>query len=118
MDIADTIKFRDICKMMERVKAAKNTQRKEIVLKRYYESFTKHRESFRQKSGVLVDDAEDGNSSFYSVLRLLIPSADRARDNYGLQITALGRLYTRVLQLAKDCTCQVIFPKYGLKCFP
>ncbi|KAM8718835.1 hypothetical protein ACLKA7_001529 [Drosophila subpalustris] len=88
--------------MMERVKAAKNTQRKEIVLKRYYESFSKHRESFRQKSGVAVDHEEDGTSSFYSVLRLLIPGADKARDNYGLQITVLGRLYTRVLQLAND----------------
>ncbi|KAH8387859.1 hypothetical protein KR093_009908, partial [Drosophila rubida] len=102
MDIAETIKFRDICKMMERVKGAKNIPRKELILRRYYESFCKHRESFRQGANVTAAQAEDGSSSFYSVLRLLIPSADRGRDNYGLQITALGRLYTRVLQLAKD----------------
>ncbi|XP_062139065.1 DNA ligase 4 [Drosophila sulfurigaster albostrigata] len=101
-DIANTIKFRDICKMMERVKAAKNTQRKELILRRYYESFCKHRTAFRQSVNVTAAQAEDGRSSFYSVLRLLIPSADRGRDNYGLQITALGRLYTRVLQLPKD----------------
>ncbi|EDW00339.1 DNA ligase 4 [Drosophila grimshawi] len=102
MDISDTIKFRDICTMMERVKVAKNTQRKEIVLKRYYDSFSKHREAFRQNAGLTAKQSEDGKSSFYPVLRLLLPGADNSRDNYGLQITALGRLYTRVLQLPKD----------------
>ncbi|ALC48644.1 Lig4 [Drosophila busckii] len=102
MDIASTIKFRDICEMMEKVKAARNTQRKEIVLKRYYESFCKHRLAFRQSAGLTENDPEEGNSSFYAVLRLLIPGADTARDNYGLQITNLGRIYTSVLQLAAD----------------
>ncbi|XP_068154821.1 LOW QUALITY PROTEIN: DNA ligase 4, partial [Drosophila tropicalis] len=110
MDIASTIKFRDICKMFEQVKSQKNQQRKELVLKRYYESFQRHRQSFRQtceeqndqNQRTETNSVENGSSSFYSVLRLLLPSADTARDNYGLQITALGRLYTRVLQLAKD----------------
>ncbi|XP_064536990.1 DNA ligase 4 [Drosophila montana] len=102
MDISSTIKFRDICTMMERVKVAKNMQRKELILKRYYDSFCKHRETFRQNASLTGNQVEDGASSFYPVLRLLIPGADTSRDNYGLQITALGRLYTRVLQLAKD----------------
>ncbi|XP_023176377.2 DNA ligase 4 [Drosophila hydei] len=102
MDISSTIKFRDICTMMKRVKEAKNTQRKELILKRYYTSFCKHRESFRQGANLTVNQAEDGSSSFFPVLRLLLPGADTSRDNYGLQITALGRLYSRVLQVSKD----------------
>lgn len=103
MDISNTIKFRDICTMMQRVKEAKNAQRKEIVLKRYYDSFCKHREAFRQGANLTSNQTEDGATSFYPVLRLLLPGADTARDNYGLQITALGRLYSRILQVAKDC---------------
>lgn len=103
MDIASTIKFRDICKMLERVKMAKNLKRKEILLGRYYESFCQHRELFRRNINLTSDVVENGSTSFFSVLRLLLPDADKSRDNYGLQITALGRLYTNVLQLANDC---------------
>ncbi|KAH8409017.1 hypothetical protein KR009_005324 [Drosophila setifemur] len=101
-DIASTIKFRDICDLFEKLKATKKLANKEDVLKCYYESFCRHRESFRQQYGLSDDEGETGASSFYSVLRLLLPSADTHRDNYGLQITALGRLYIRVLQLASD----------------
>ncbi|KAH8289775.1 hypothetical protein KR054_010784 [Drosophila jambulina] len=102
VDIASTIKFRDICDLFEKLKATKKVANKEDVLKSYYESFCRHRESFRKETGLSDDQVESGASSFYSVLRLLLPSADTGRDNYGLQITALGRLYIRVLQLAKD----------------
>ncbi|XP_017138279.1 DNA ligase 4 [Drosophila miranda] len=102
MDIATTVKFRDVCELFEKVKAAKKVQDKEDVLRSYYESFCRHREAFRQAAGLTDEQSENGSSSFHSVLRLLLPSADTRRDNYGLQITALGRLYTRVLQLTRD----------------
>lgn len=78
-------------------------QEKEVLLRRYYESFCHHRETFRRNIYVTTDKAEDGNTSFFSVLRLLLPDADKTRMNYGLQITTLGRLYANVLQLANDC---------------
>ncbi|KAH8271125.1 hypothetical protein KR018_000680 [Drosophila ironensis] len=107
-DIARTIKFRDICDLFEKLKATKKLANKEELLKSYYASFRRHRESFRRQSGLLDAQAETGESSFYPVLRLLLPSADTRRDTYGLQITALGRLYTRVLQLAADSTDAVM----------
>nr|AAM51029.1 RH46576p [Drosophila melanogaster] len=102
VDIASTIKFRDICSLFEKIKATQKVANKEEVLKSYYESFCRHRESFRRQTGLNNDQPEDGASSFYSVLRLLLPGADTGRDTYGLQITALGRLYIRVLQLPTD----------------
>ncbi|XP_034671871.1 DNA ligase 4 [Drosophila subobscura] len=102
MDIATSIKFCDVCELFEKVKATEKIQDKEDVLKSYYESFCRHREAFRQAAGLTDDPSENGSSSFHSVLRLLLPSADTRRDNYGLQITALGRLYTRVLQLTRE----------------
>ncbi|XP_017055785.1 DNA ligase 4 [Drosophila ficusphila] len=102
VDIASTIKFRDICDLFEKLKATKKVVNKEEILKSYYESFCRHRESFRQQTGLTDDQPESGASSFYSVLRLLLPGADTGRDTYGLQITALGRLYIRVLQLPVD----------------
>ncbi|KAI8034707.1 DNA ligase 4 [Drosophila gunungcola] len=102
IDIASTIKFRDICDLFEKLKATKKVVNKEEVLKSYYESFCRHRESFRRQTGLTDDQAENGVSSFHSVLRLLLPGADTGRDSYGLQITALGRLYIRVLQLPVD----------------
>lgn len=111
VDIASTIKFRDICDLFEKLKATKKVANKEDVLKCYYESFCRHRESFRKQTGLTDDDVENGTSSFYSVLRLLLPSADTGRDNYGLQITALGRLYIRVLQLARDCELGIAVEK-------
>ncbi|XP_017016094.2 DNA ligase 4 [Drosophila takahashii] len=101
-DIASTIKFRDICDLFEKLKATRKVANKEEVLKSYYESFCRHRESFRRQTGLTDDQAENGVSSFYSVLRLLLPGADTGRDTYGLQITALGRLYIKVLQLPGD----------------
>ncbi|EDV38307.1 uncharacterized protein Dana_GF21760 [Drosophila ananassae] len=101
-DIARTIKFRDICDLFEKLKATKKVVNKEDVLKSYYESFCRHRDSFRRETGLTDEQEETGESSFYPILRLLLPSADTKRDNYGLQITALGRLYIRVLQLATD----------------
>lgn len=103
MDIACTIKYKDICKMFERIRMAKTMQRKVVLLRRYYESFCQHRESFRRNVNLTIDEAETGTTSFFSVLRLLLPDADKTRMNYGLQITALGRLYINVLQLANDC---------------
>lgn len=40
--------------------------------------------------------------SFYPVLRCLVPGADNARGNYGIQLTTMGRLYIKVLNLAPN----------------
>ncbi|XP_054729929.1 DNA ligase 4-like [Anastrepha obliqua] len=102
MDISKNIKFADICSMLDKVKNAKNQASKEKILRRYYESFLKFRQIFRKEQGIPVDSPEDGSSSFFCVLRCLIPREDMSRKAYGLQITTLGSVYSDVLQLSKD----------------
>ncbi|XP_036318906.1 DNA ligase 4 [Rhagoletis pomonella] len=102
MDISKNIKFADICSMLDKVKNAKNQASKEKILRRYYESFQKFRQIFRKEQGVPPECPEDGSSSFFSVLRCLIPRDDMSRKAYGLQITTLGNVYIDVLQLPKD----------------
>lgn len=46
---------------------------------------------------------KDGRSSFYCILRCLIPKADTARQSYGLQMPTLGRVYIKALQLSAQC---------------
>ncbi|XP_037936936.1 DNA ligase 4-like [Teleopsis dalmanni] len=102
MDISESIKFKDICSMLEKVKNAVNVAAKEKYLRRYYDSFCKYRHNYRQENGIGEDDSEEGNTSFYCVLRCLIPGSDSVRPPYGLQITSLGKVYIKVLQLSED----------------
>lgn len=46
---------------------------------------------------------QDGCSSFYCVLRCLIPGADKGRPSYGFQIHSLGKVYMKILQLGANC---------------
>ncbi|XP_067641876.1 DNA ligase 4 [Eurosta solidaginis] len=102
MDISKNIKFADICSMLDKVKNSKNQETKEKILRRYYESFLKFRQVFRKEQAVPADSPEDGSSSFFTVLRCLIPREDMSRKAYGLQITSLGSVYIDVLNLPKD----------------
>ncbi|XP_012162319.1 DNA ligase 4 [Ceratitis capitata] len=102
MDISKNIKFADICSMLDKVKNSKNQESKEKVIRRYYDSFQKFRQIFREKQGLAANCPDDGETSFYSVLRCLIPREDLSRKPYGLQISTLSSVYIEVLQLAKD----------------
>lgn len=102
MDISKNMRFAHICVMFERVKKAKNQASKEKIIRAYYYSFQEFRKSLRDTAGLTAADPEDGCSSFFCVLRCLIPREDMSRKAYGLQITTLGSVYTEVLQLNKD----------------
>lgn len=49
MEIADTIKFRQICSMLSKIKNTNNKEKKTKIIKEYYDSFCKHREAFREE---------------------------------------------------------------------
>ncbi|XP_037824188.1 DNA ligase 4 [Lucilia sericata] len=102
MEIADTIKFRDICSMLNKIKEYENKDKKAKIVKQYYDSFCKHREKFREQQQWKPEMEEDGRSSFYCVLRCLIPNADMARPPYGLQIPSLGKVFIKILQLGSE----------------
>ena len=40
--------------------------------------------------------------TFFSVMRLLVPQADKSRPAYGLKETALAKQYIDILNIAKD----------------
>uniref|UniRef100_A0A1I8PP02 DNA ligase 4 n=1 Tax=Stomoxys calcitrans TaxID=35570 RepID=A0A1I8PP02_STOCA len=102
MEISETIKFRDICLILNRIAKTDNKDKKGRIVKQYYESFCKHRERFREEQKMKPDEPETGRSSFYCILRCLIPNADMARSPYGLKIHTLGRVYIKVLQLGSE----------------
>ncbi|XP_061401399.1 DNA ligase 4-like, partial [Musca vetustissima] len=102
MEISETIKFRDICSLLNRVSKTNNKDKKCRIIKQYYASFCKHRERFREEQKMKPDMPEDGRSSFYCILRCLIPKSDNAREPYGLQVPTLGRVYIKVLQLSSQ----------------
>lgn len=102
MDISRNIKFSDTCIMLQRIKKATNQASKEKLIRRYYDSFQKFRQIFRDRVGLTAADPEEGGTSFFCILRCLIPREDMSRKAYGLQITTLGCVYTEVLQLNKD----------------
>lgn len=60
MEIADTIKFRDICSMLKKIKDTNNKDKKSKIVKQYYESFCKHREKFREEQQWKPDMPEVG----------------------------------------------------------
>lgn len=58
MDISETIKFRDICFMLNKIKNTENKDKKAKIIKQYYESFCKHRQKFREEQQLKPDMAE------------------------------------------------------------
>ncbi|XP_018798051.1 PREDICTED: DNA ligase 4 [Bactrocera latifrons] len=102
MDISKNIKFCETCTMLQRIQKAQSPAAKEKLVRHYYESFQKFRLLFRERVGLTAADREDGGTSFYCILRCLVPREDMSRKAYGLQVSTLGSVYTEVLQLNKD----------------
>lgn len=58
MDISETIKFRDVCVILNRIAKTENKDKKGRIVKQYYESFCKHREKFREEQKLKPDMPE------------------------------------------------------------
>ncbi|TMW39261.1 hypothetical protein DOY81_015659, partial [Sarcophaga bullata] len=87
--------------MLSKIKNTNNKEKKAKIVKEYYDSFCKHRQAFREEQQWKPEMEEDGRSSYYCILRCLIPNADMARPAYGLQIPTLGKVYIKVLQVRR-----------------
>lgn len=64
MDISETIKFRDICSLLNRVRKTDNKDKKCRIIKQYYASFCKHRERFREEQKLKPDMPEVSDLDF------------------------------------------------------
>ncbi|KAL9877806.1 DNA ligase 4 [Glossina fuscipes] len=102
MEIAEKINFSVICSILQKIKDTNNKEKKLRYIEEYYKSFCKYREQFRLENHLKPEVEEDGSSSFYCVLRCLIPGADKGRPSYGLQIPSLGKVYMKILQLGAN----------------
>lgn len=95
-NIGASIKFAGFVDFLERLSTAKTVPQKIAQLRKYYASFCEFRQQFCERFRTNpLDDAD--NSSFFPVLRLLLPALDAERDACGLQTTMLGKLLVRLL---------------------
>ncbi|KAL5243761.1 hypothetical protein ACI65C_011171 [Semiaphis heraclei] len=86
------IPFELFCRVCEDIYNAKN-ENKVLILKKF---ISKCRGSIEKSDNLNIED------TFYPALRLLIPVADKQRGAYGVKEAALGKLYVKILCLAKD----------------
>ncbi|XP_058813834.1 DNA ligase 4 [Topomyia yanbarensis] len=94
--ISQHVKFSEISAMLEKVKeAAKVPSKRDQVLRRYFASFSQFQREYRQKYG------DTGRSTIFPILRLLLPTADRERDSYGLRIKSLRDMYIKILGISE-----------------
>ncbi|XP_045490979.1 DNA ligase 4-like isoform X2 [Colias croceus] len=90
---ANDILFRELCTLLEQLsKRKKHRQDQDKMLSNFINDF-------RINSGKVTDKK---NSSFFPVLRLLLPDRDRERSPYNLKETKLGSLLVKVLSLNKQ----------------
>lgn len=95
-DISSHINFSVITEIFEKVSQSSSITHKADILKRYIESFQKFRKSY------LTDhkgNAKSANTTFFAILRLLLPQYDRDRESYGIKVTTLGKIYVRLLAI-------------------
>ncbi|KAJ6639658.1 DNA ligase 4 [Pseudolycoriella hygida] len=89
-DISTKVKFSKVSGTLERIHGAKTLPKKVSILKGYFESFREFQSTFTSTEANCY-------SSFYPVLRLILPKQDRDRDSYGIKTFAIGKIYVRIL---------------------
>ncbi|CAK1540220.1 unnamed protein product [Leptosia nina] len=90
---ANDILFEDFCSILEQLsKRKKQKQDQDRILNNFIHDF-------RIKAGKVTNKK---NSTFFPILRLLLPDRDRERNPYNLKETKLGALLVKVLSLNKQ----------------
>lgn len=90
VNIASQIPFSDLCKLCEKISSARKDQKQQI-LKKYLNYFR----DFAEKN-------PEANTSFYPIMRLLLPQLDRERSAYGVKENTLAHIYIKILCLPKE----------------
>lgn len=89
MNVVDTIKFIDFCKLLDRIKYSRKQNEKENNLKKFLGEL---------RSKIQNDSSLDKN--LYQVMRLLLPKLERERGPYGLKEAAMAKIIIRALGLS------------------
>ena len=95
--IASIFPFETFCKFLEQVSLMKCTRKRKHSISAFIQRWgLKYRELVGNTGPVA-----GGLGSFYPVLRLLIPSADRARAAYGIGEPTMARILVKAFGLAE-----------------
>lgn len=96
-DVSVHIQFEQLYVLFETLCKTPQPAKKRELLRDFYKSF-------REKASALSKTCPDVNTSFYPVLRLIIPDADRERGPYGLRAIKFARVIINVLSLPPQST--------------
>ncbi|XP_046387082.1 DNA ligase 4 [Ischnura elegans] len=93
--VASQSSFLELCQLFEKLLSCKLKQKR-------YETLCKYVSDFRRKWKSLHKEGCKTTDSYFPVLRLMVPSLDRARGPYGVKEHTLARIYVRILCLPKE----------------
>ncbi|VDM15575.1 unnamed protein product [Hydatigera taeniaeformis] len=94
--IANTVPFETVCKLLERVSSMDCANRKRTCISLFIQKWAAR---YRETSWN-VDPIAGNLGSFFPVLRLLIPSADRTRPAYGVGESTMARFIIKAFGLS------------------
>ncbi|XP_063067666.1 DNA ligase 4 [Engraulis encrasicolus] len=92
--VADHVPFIHLCSTLEKIQRAKTRPDKVKYLKDFVDSWRKFHAALHKQESKTTD-------SFYSAMRLIVPSFERERMAYGIKENMLAKLYIDVLGLPK-----------------
>ncbi|XP_055681211.1 DNA ligase 4 [Lutzomyia longipalpis] len=88
--ISKSIKFSSVTALLEKIRDKKSIVIKEKLIRKFLQEF-------QEFLGNPQNTEKKQKTSFYPVLRLLLPDCDHERGSYGIKEATLGRLYVRGL---------------------
>ncbi|XP_054479774.1 DNA ligase 4 [Anoplopoma fimbria] len=93
--VADQVPFLHLCTTLEKIQKSKLRPDKSKILGDFIESWRKFHCALHKDNPKTTD-------SFYSAMRLIVPSFERERMAYGIKESMLAKLYIDVLGLPKN----------------
>ncbi|XP_071447729.1 DNA ligase 4 isoform X2 [Hetaerina americana] len=93
--VASESSFLELCQLFEKLLSCKVKRNRYAILRNYISDF-------REKWHLLHKNDSQTTDSYFPVLRLMLPSLDRARGPYGVKEHTLARIYVRILCLPKE----------------
>nr|CDS33472.2 dna ligase 4 [Hymenolepis microstoma] len=95
-NVADIFPFETLCKFFEQVSGLSGVKRKKQSISSFIHKWSDKYVQLSASSGPI----SAGLASFYPVLRLLLPSADRARGAFGIGESSMARILIKAFGLA------------------
>lgn len=96
--IADVFPLEIFCKFLEKVSFLKGTKKKKQNISEFMRQWGLKYKTLDGNTGSVAGDL----GSFYPVLRLLIPSADRARPAYGIRESTMAKMLIKAFGLSDN----------------